>query len=107
MAKNWIERKTGHWPRWAQQARDQAGHVVWAALWALVVALSVFWLSRWLGWSGVERWAGLCGFLASLARGGVREFRQNWGDKDNDYRDMALDLACWTLGATAGFVVPV
>lgn len=34
-----------------------------------------------------------------------REIAQNWGDKDNDYLDMALDLLVWTLGAVVASLV--
>lgn len=30
-----------------------------------------------------------------------REIVQNWGDEDNDYTDMAIDVFVWTLGAVA------
>lgn len=34
-----------------------------------------------------------------------REIVQNWGDKDNDYLDMATDVLVWTLGAIVASLV--
>lgn len=34
-----------------------------------------------------------------------REVGQNWGDEDNDYVDMAIDVAAWVLGAIFASVV--
>lgn len=35
----------------------------------------------------------------------LREIIQNWGDADNDYFDMAIDVLVWTLGAVAASLV--
>ena len=63
MAKNAIERLTGHWPRWAQQVRDQAGHFLmgmalglipallgapwWASLGSAVLGATIYEASQW------------------------------------------------------------
>jgi hypothetical protein len=46
----------------------------------------------------------LLGPIVSLVLGGLREAFQNWGDEDNDYTDMAIDLAVWCLGIAASIV---
>lgn len=47
----------------------------------------------------------LAGPVVSVAGGALRELVQNWGDEDNNYWDMALDLFVWSLGAVAASLV--
>ena len=35
----------------------------------------------------------------------IRELVQNWGDSDNDYLDMTIDILVWGLGAALASLV--
>lgn len=41
----------------------------------------------------------------SIGAAVLREIIQNWGDEDNNYLDMAVDILVWTLGAVAASLV--
>lgn len=43
--------------------------------------------------------------LVSVAVAVGREIYQNWGDTNNDYADMALDLFVWIAGAIIASLV--
>ena len=47
----------------------------------------------------------LAGPIVSIAVALIRELVQNWGDADNDYLDMAIDVLVWGLGAALASLV--
>lgn len=69
-------------PHWGQEVVDQTLHFI-------------------LGFS-IAAVAGL-GFSIGMAV--LRETVQNWGDDNNDYLDMMIDLLFWTIGAVVASAV--
>ena len=47
----------------------------------------------------------LAGPIVSIVVALIRELVQNWGDADNDYIDMAIDVLVWGLGAALASLV--
>ncbi len=47
----------------------------------------------------------LAGPIVSIVVALIRELVQNWGDRDNDYLDMAIDVLVWGLGAALASLV--
>lgn len=70
-------------PKWAQKTLEQVAHFAAGFLISAVTGSPIF----------------------SVAIGVAREVFQNWGDKDNDYLDMATDLWVWTIGAVLASAV--
>lgn len=69
-------------PRWARKTIDQILHFVFG----FVIAAAI-------------------NIPASIMVAVAREVIQNWGDKDNSYSDMAIDVVVWTVGAVIASVV--
>lgn len=87
-APGWYERL----PKPAQKTLDQLGHVgIGGGPAALVGGLCLLALPAWA--------SGLTGAAVGAATMGAYELAQNVGDRDNDYRDMAVDLAVGILSA--------
>lgn len=87
----WYERLS----KAAQQVVDQIGHVlIGGGPAALVGGLCLLALPAWA--------SGLVGAIAGAFTMGCYELAQNLGDDDNDFEDMAVDLA---VGISAACVV--
>ena len=69
-------------PHWGQEAIDQGLHFTAGFLISAVA-----------------------GPIVSIVVACIRELVQNWGDDNNDYLDMMIDMLVWTLGAIAASLV--
>lgn len=65
--------------------------------------LCIAMLSAWLlaFWT-TDLVAGSVGMGLGAGAAGARETLQNWGDSDNDYLDLAIDVLAWVAGAVLG-----
>lgn len=70
-------------PKWAQKTLEQVAHFGVGFLISAVTG----------------------SYVVSVLIAIVREVVQNWGDEDNDYLDMTVDLLVWTIGAVLASVV--
>lgn len=81
-------------PRWQRKILDQVFHAIAGAVIAGVVGgVALVWLP-----GGI---AGSIGAFVGAAGGGLREFFQNVGDRNNDTAGNWLDFAVWAGASIA------